>query len=84
MGYIKFKDFKTAGQPGFQPRYSIPPALMEVVADVAGPLPCTKGTVRAVFIDFSWPAMSLNTRIYWNTWVNLDPRAQACEQAHML
>lgn len=54
MGYIKFKDFKTAGQPGFQPRYSIPPALMEVVADVAGPLPCTKGTVRAVFIDFSW------------------------------
>jgi len=54
MGYIKFKDFKAAGQSGSRPRYSIPPALMEVAADRAGPLPCTKGTARAVFIDFSW------------------------------
>lgn len=54
MGYIKCKDFKTVGQSGLWPQYSIPPALREASADVAGPLPRTKGPARAVFIDFSW------------------------------
>lgn len=81
MGYIKFKDFETAGQSGFRPRYSIPPAPMEVVADVAGRMPCPKGTARAVFIDFGWPAVLLNPSIYWNKRVDLDPRAQARERA---
>lgn len=48
MGYIKFKDFKAAGQSGFWPWVSVPPALMKVVAAVAGPVPCTKGMARSV------------------------------------
>lgn len=62
MGYVKFKDFKTVGQSGLPPQYSIPPALREAVADVAGPLPCTKDLARAAFIDFSWTCDAAESR----------------------
>lgn len=54
MGYIKFKAFRTAGQPGFPPWYLTSAALMKVIADKAGPMPCMEGRVRALSIDFVW------------------------------
>lgn len=78
MGYIKFKDFKTAGQSGFQPWYSTPPALMKVIAGEAGPVPCTKRMVRATLLTSFGLVVSLNTRIYWNKWRDLDLHIHAC------
>jgi hypothetical protein len=52
MAYIKFTDLEITGQPGFQPWHSTPPALMKVIADAAGHVPCVKDRVRAIFIDF--------------------------------
>lgn len=54
MGYIKSKAFRTAGQLGFPPWYPTSAALMKVIADTAGPMPCVEGGVRALSIDFVW------------------------------
>ena len=78
MSYITFEDVKTAGQSGFQPLYSTPPALMKVTADVAGSGP------RTIFIGFIWAVMLPNARTYWSTWINLDLQLHAFAQARVL